>query len=155
MLAIKLSRKGTKKKPIFRILVTEKTRDPWGTYLENLGTYNPMTKVAQINAERVQYWIGNGAQPTATVHNLLITQGVIKGEKVRASKAQPGKKKSAIIAAQKAEEAAKKKAEIEAKKKAEEEAKAAADLAAEADLAKEAAAQAEVASEVAEEAKTE
>jgi small subunit ribosomal protein S16 len=129
MLAIKFSRKGTKKKPVYRVIVTEKARDPWGKYLENLGIYNPHTKVAQLKADRIQYWISQGAQPTATVNNLLITQGVTKGEKVRASKSKPGKKKAAVIAQQKAEADAKRKAEIEAKKKAEEEAKAAAEAA--------------------------
>lgn len=127
MLAIKFSRQGTKKKPVFRIIVCEKARDPWGKYLENLGIYNPKTKESTINAERVQYWISKGAQPTATVHNLLITKEIIKGEKVRASKAQPGKKKSLVIAQQKAVEVANKKAEVEARKKADEEAKVAAE----------------------------
>jgi len=131
MLSIRLSRKGKKKIPLYSLIVTEKSRDPWGAYLEKLGTYNPHTKEAKINGDRVNYWISKGAQPTPTVNNLLITSGVIKGEKVRASKSQPGKKKQAELAVQakaKAEEAATKaKADEEAKAKAEAEAAKAAE----------------------------
>ncbi|MBI4133632.1 30S ribosomal protein S16 [Candidatus Uhrbacteria bacterium] len=84
MLAIKLSRVGKKKQPSYRLLVLEKTKDPWGDYLENVGIYNPKTrpKVIQFNAERIKYWLSKGAQPTPTVHNLLISQGIIEGKKL-------------------------------------------------------------------------
>lgn len=114
MLQIKLSRIGKKKKPIYRVIITEKTRDPWGKYLENLGNYNPSTKESTLKAERINYWISQGAQPSPTVHNLLVSQGVIKGEKVRASKSKPGKKRQAEIDAQKKAEADKKAAEVAA-----------------------------------------
>lgn len=99
MLAIRFARRGTNKKPTYRIIVTEKSRDNFGKFLENLGHYNPKTKEAEVNAERINYWIDHGAQPSPTVHNFLITKGVIKGEKVRASKSRPGKKKQAAMAA--------------------------------------------------------
>ena len=44
MLKIRMSRFGKKKQPIYRIIVSESSKDPWGDYLENLGTYNPKTK---------------------------------------------------------------------------------------------------------------
>lgn len=106
MLSIRLSRKGKKKYPIYRIIVTEKQRDPWGKYLEILGHYNPHNKEIKIDAERIQYWINNGAQPTETVHNLLVDQKVITKDKVKASKSKPGKKRQAELAAQKAQAAA-------------------------------------------------
>ena len=123
MLSIRLSRIGKKKMPIYSLIVVEKTKDPWGDYTEKLGTYNPHTKVAQLNVERIKYWMGVGAQPTATAHNLIVTEKVVEADKVRAGKSQPGKKRLAEIAgAKKAAEdaiAAKAKAEEDAKAKAE------------------------------------
>jgi len=81
MLTIKLSRFGKKKQPTFRLLVLEKTKDPWGDYLENLGNYNPRTKKADLKVERVKYWLSVGAQPTDSVHNFLVTQGIISEKK--------------------------------------------------------------------------
>ncbi len=99
MLSIRFSRKGKKKMPFYSIIVTDKTKDPWGDYVEKLGTYNPHTKEAVLNTEAITSWIGKGAQPTPSVHNLLVNKGVIKAEKVRAGKTKPGKKKTAQIAA--------------------------------------------------------
>lgn len=117
MLVIRFVRKGVNKKPFYRIGIMEKRRDPYGKSLENLGTYNPKTKEAILNAERLNYWIEHGAQPSPTVHNLLVTKGIIKADKVRASKAQPGKKKQAQIDLAKAEA---KKVEVKPEVKAEE-----------------------------------
>ncbi|MFA6422459.1 MAG: 30S ribosomal protein S16 [Candidatus Buchananbacteria bacterium] len=125
MLSIRFSRKGKKKLPLYSIIVVEKAKDPWGDYVEKLGTYNPHTKALEIKADRVEYWISKGAQPSESVHNLLITKEIIKGEKVRASKSKPGKKKSLQIAADKkakdAEEAAAVKAKADAEATAEKE----------------------------------
>ncbi len=73
MLAIKLMRTGAKKRPSYRIVVKEKQSKRDGACLENLGTYNPTRQPAEINlkAERVQYWIAKGAQPTDTVRRLI------------------------------------------------------------------------------------
>src|SRR3954466_13043665 len=73
LLAIRLMRTGAKKRPSYRIVVKEKQSKRDGAYLENLGTYNPTREPAEINlkAERVQYWIGKGAQPTDTVRQLI------------------------------------------------------------------------------------
>jgi len=139
MLSIRLSRKGKKKMPLYSIIVVEKSKDPWGDYIEKLGTYNPHTKETVLNNEAILSWIGKGAQPTATIHNLLVNKGVIKADKVRAGKTQPGKKKSAAIAADaKAVADAKAKAAKEAEDKKAAEAKAAEAAAAEAKAAKEA-----------------
>ena len=66
-------RTGAKKRPSYRIVVKEKQSKRDGAYLENLGTYNPTRGPAEINlrADRVQYWIGKGAQPTDTVRRLI------------------------------------------------------------------------------------
>lgn len=118
MLSIRLSRTGKKKHPLYSLIVVEKSKDPWGDNVEKLGTYNPHTKAAQFKAERIAFWISKGAQPTPTVHNLLVNLGLIKAEKVRAGKTQPGKKLAAKIESDK-------KAEVEARAKAEADAKAA------------------------------
>ena len=73
MLAIRLMRTGAKKRPSYRIVVKEKQSKRDGAYLENLGTYNPTREPAEINlkSDRMQYWIGKGAQPTHTVRRLI------------------------------------------------------------------------------------
>ena len=73
MLAIKLMRTGAKKRPSYRVVVKEKQSKRDGAYLENLGTYNPTREPAEINlkADRVQYWLSKGAQPTDTVRRLI------------------------------------------------------------------------------------
>lgn len=83
MLALKLSRVGKKKQPQYRLIVTEKGRDPWGKSLEIIGHYNPMVnpKVFTVQQDRLDHYLGNGAQPTETVNNLLINFGYMKGEK--------------------------------------------------------------------------
>lgn len=73
MLAIRLTRLGSKKKPFYRIVVLEKSTARDGRSLEILGTYNPLQNPAQIelNSERIQYWQSKGAKPSDTVANLL------------------------------------------------------------------------------------
>ena len=73
MLAIRLTRVGSKKKPYFRVVVTEARTSRESDFVENLGTYNPRTKPAQvaINKERIQHWISKGAQPSSSVRTLL------------------------------------------------------------------------------------
>ena len=73
MLAISLMRMGAKGKPFYRLVVKEKRSKRDGKYLENLGTYNPMTDPAEVklNHDRIQYWIGVGAQPTETAASLI------------------------------------------------------------------------------------
>ena len=73
MLAISLVRMGAKKNPFYRVVVKEKRSKRDGKYLENVGTYNPMTDPAQVELkhDRVQYWLSVGAQPTETVASLI------------------------------------------------------------------------------------
>lgn len=73
MLAISLMRMGAKGKPYYRVVVKEKRSKRDGKYLEQLGTYDPMKNPAEVklNQERVQYWIGVGAQPTQTAASLI------------------------------------------------------------------------------------
>ena len=73
MLAISLMRMGAKKSPFYRVVIKEKRSKRDGKYLENVGTYNPMTNPAEVNLkhDRIQYWISVGAQPTETVASLI------------------------------------------------------------------------------------
>lgn len=93
MLAIKFSRKGKKNQPFFRIIVLEKSKDPWGDFLEDVGFYNPLTKKASLNKKRIKHWLSCGAQPTGSVHNLLVSRGIIKAEKVKVTKVHKKKAK--------------------------------------------------------------
>jgi len=86
MLCLKLSRTGKKKQAYFRLLVCEKTKDPWGTYLENLGTYNPRTKESALKVDRIKYWLSQGVQTSSTVWNLLVDKGLVEGKKKKSSR---------------------------------------------------------------------
>lgn len=81
MLMIKLARRGKKHQPLFRLIVQEKTKDPFGDFLEDLGFWNPRAKKGDFKAERIQHWISKGAQLTDSVHNLLINQKIVQGLK--------------------------------------------------------------------------
>lgn len=82
MLAIKLQRIGKKHQPFYRLVVAEKKSKMIAPPVEDLGSYNPSTKKMSLNNERVKYWLGVGARPTPTSHNLLVTAGVIEGKKI-------------------------------------------------------------------------
>jgi len=85
MLTIRLSQVGKKNKKMFRLIVSEKTKDPFGDCLEILGSYNPHSKDLQVKADRVKHWIENGAELSPTVNNLLIEKKVITGKKLTSS----------------------------------------------------------------------
>ena len=70
---IRLARHGRKKRPFYRIVVADERFSRDGRFLEKVGTYNPLTEPAEISVkkERVDYWLGQGAQPTETVRSLL------------------------------------------------------------------------------------
>lgn len=73
MLSIRMTRMGSKKKPYFRLVVTEGRSALQSSFVENLGTYNPRVKPAkvEINRERAQYWLQKGARPSDSVRTLL------------------------------------------------------------------------------------
>ena len=84
MLIIRLIRTGKKNAPSFRIVLVEKTAPPKsGKFLEILGNYNPRLKEVNSKKERIKYWLSQGVQTSATVHNLLVNQGIIKGPKIK------------------------------------------------------------------------
>ena len=92
MLTIRLSRIGKKNKPMYRLIISEKSRDPYGRALEILGSYNPYTKELRVKADRIKYWVSKGSGMSATVNNLLVEKGIIKSEKLKASKSRKKKK---------------------------------------------------------------
>lgn len=71
MVRIRLSRKGKKGKPFYRIIVTDKRNKRDGSPIEEIGTYNPITKELKLNKEKAESWIKKGAQPSEVVTSLL------------------------------------------------------------------------------------
>ncbi len=73
MVKIRLRRMGAKKAPFYRVVVADSRSPRDGRFIEEIGTYNPLTDPAEIkiDAERAKQWIKNGAQPTDTVRMLL------------------------------------------------------------------------------------
>lgn len=106
MLTIRFSRVGKKKKPFYRIIISDKRKDPQGNYLELLGHYNPHTKDVVFKADRIQHWIKLGAGISNSVYNLLVSHKVIDST---------DKKKSVFISKRRKSELDKKKEEEQKK----------------------------------------
>ncbi len=95
MLIIRFLRVGKKNQPSFKVVVTDKRNSPrGGRFVEEVGFYNPLTKEKVLKKERVKYWIGQGAKPSDTVHNLLVKEGVLKTAKI--PKHKKSKKPSSV-----------------------------------------------------------
>ena len=109
---IRLSRGGSKKRPHYSIVAADSRMPRDGRFIEKLGTYNPLLPKdsedrVKMNMERVEYWLGQGAQPTDRIARMLEAAGVRdKTERNNPNKAKPGKK-----AQERAEEKAAKAAE--------------------------------------------
>ncbi len=127
---IRLARGGSKKRPFYRVVAADSRMPRDGRYVEKLGTYNPLLpkdseERVKLDMERVNYWLGEGAQPSDRVARFLEAAGVLaKTERNNPEKAVPGKKAQERIEekAQKAadaEEAAKAAAEAPAEDVAE------------------------------------
>jgi small subunit ribosomal protein S16 len=120
--AIRLSRAGAKKRPYYRIVVSDERAPRDGKYLEQIGTYNPLLAKddenrVKLNEDRANYWLGVGAKPSDRVHRFLDAAGILeRAARNNPNKAEPGEK-----AKERAEEKAEK------AKEAEEAAKAAAE----------------------------
>ena len=131
--AIRLSRGGAKKRPYYRIVVSDSRSARDGKYLEQIGTYNPMLpkdsgERVKLDEDRARHWLSVGAQPSDRVHRFLDAAGILE----RAPKNNPKKGEPGEAAKERAEEKAAKEAEAaEAAKAAEEEAKAEAEAPAE------------------------
>ena len=79
MVKIRLKRMGMKKKPFYRIVVTDSRSPRDGAFIEEIGYYNPLVDPAEIkvDGERPKYWPGVGAQPSDTVRALLKKGGAL------------------------------------------------------------------------------
>jgi len=97
MLMIRFQRVGRKNDPAFRIVVTEKRSKPQSGEHEILGSYHPKTKVTALKNERILYWLSKGAHASPTVHNLLVTKGVVQGAKMNVVKVTPTAKEAAPV----------------------------------------------------------
>lgn len=94
MLTIRLTRKGKKNQPFFRVVVIDKRRTAkGGRAVEDLGYVNPLTKKKSFKKDRILYWILKGAKPSATVHNYLVTEKIIDAKKVKISNISKKKQK--------------------------------------------------------------
>ncbi len=80
MVKIRLRRMGAKRAPFYRVVVADSKYPRDGRFIDEIGTYNPMTEPAEIkiDAEKAAKWIANGAQPTDTVKDLFKKNGIIK-----------------------------------------------------------------------------
>lgn len=76
---IRLRRMGAKKAPFYRIVVADSRFPRDGRFIEEIGTYNPLTEPSEvkIDAEKASQWIKNGAQPTDTVKSLFKKNGIM------------------------------------------------------------------------------
>ena len=83
MLKIRMQRIGRINMPSYRIIVVEHTESPkTGSFTDIVGTYNPRSKERKLDEGKIKHWISVGAQPSATVHNMLISAGILKGKKI-------------------------------------------------------------------------
>ena len=95
---IRLARGGSKKRPFYRIVAADSRMPRDGRYVEKLGTYNPLLAKdsedrVKMNLERIQYWLGEGAQVTDRVSRMLEAAGVLeKKTRNNPKKAIPGEK---------------------------------------------------------------
>lgn len=83
MLKIRLQRVGRVHEPSFRLVLTDsKNSSKSGRFKEILGSYDPRKSTDSLDADRIKYWISQGASPTDTVHNLLVKHKIINAKKI-------------------------------------------------------------------------
>jgi len=97
MLVIRLQRIGKKHQPSFRVVVAERRSKLGAPPVEDLGSFGS-GKTANVNKERLEYWLKVGAKPTVTVHNFLVKNGALSSAKL------PVKMKKAAKAAEQPQE---------------------------------------------------
>lgn len=100
---IRLARGGSKKRPFYRIVAADSRMPRDGRFIEKLGTYAPLLPKdsedrVKMNMERVEYWLGQGAQPTDRIQRMLEAAGARpKTERNNPNKGTPGKKATARV----------------------------------------------------------
>lgn len=108
MLRIRLTRRGKKNQPYFRIVVAESSRPIKGRFIEILGHLNPRSKKIKLNKKRIRHWLAVGAQPSVRVHNILIDQKIIIDKKRKATTitlrpSKDGRSADTVVSGQKVE----------------------------------------------------
>jgi small subunit ribosomal protein S16 len=75
---LRLARVGSKKNPIYRVVVADSRSPRDGKFIEIVGRYNPQTdpSTIELDADKIREWLGKGAQPTESVSRLLKTQNI-------------------------------------------------------------------------------
>lgn len=82
MLKMRLQRYGRKNDPSFRVVVLEGAEGPKsGNHVDQIGSYNAVTKHKTLDKEKAKHWLSKGVQPSDTVYNFLVSEGVIEGKK--------------------------------------------------------------------------
>lgn len=94
MLKIRLKRTGRTRQPFYRIVVAEASRSPQSSCIEIVGSFNPRDKKGSLvlKAERIKYWLSQGAKATGVAHNMLVTAGIVTGRKKKVTKIAKKKK---------------------------------------------------------------
>ncbi len=83
MLKIRMQRIGRINMPSYRLIVVEHTESPkTGRFTDMVGTYNPRSKERKLDETKIRHWLSVGAQPSPTVHNMLVSEGILKGKKI-------------------------------------------------------------------------
>lgn len=99
MLAIRLNRTGKRNRAYFRVVVQEHTKAPGKRHVEIVGSYDPHKKTTLLKKDRILYWIGQGAQVSDAVHNMLVREGVIEAKKVAKKMPRPAAKEAPVAEA--------------------------------------------------------
>jgi small subunit ribosomal protein S16 len=99
MLAIRFNRTGKRNQAHFRVVLQEHTKAPGKRHIEILGSYDPHKKVTILKKERILYWIGQGAQVSPVVSNLLVREGVIDTKKIAKKMPRPVVKEPVVTEA--------------------------------------------------------
>jgi small subunit ribosomal protein S16 len=137
MLKIRMQRVGRINQPSYRIIVVEHTESPkTGSFVDVVGTYDPRSKARNLDEAKIKGWMAKGAKPSATVHNMLVSAGILSGKKINVlpKYVEPAKEEAPAAEAVPSEMPAEEKVETPAAEvaPAEEKAEAASDLPAEA-----------------------
>ncbi len=93
MVKIRLTRTGKKNYANYRLVITNNREKRDSKVIEYVGNYNPHTKDLKLEAERINYWLGVGAQPSDSARGLLVKGGLVKKPEYKKNfKGEPGKK---------------------------------------------------------------
>lgn len=89
MLAIRFNRTGKRNRAHFRVVVQEHTQAPGKRHVEIVGSYDPHKKTTLLKKDRILYWIGQGAQVSDAVHNMLVREGIVEAKKIAKKMPRP------------------------------------------------------------------